>query len=90
MLSNLGFEDEANGWMIDPKELVCFEKFALTTGNQSLKMVVDENTPEGTNRTFTIAQKINMRKFTGQDMVLKCDLLAECATSGSPGSIEIL
>lgn len=93
LLANPGFEDEAdglpNGWTVTPKELVRLGQFARTTGRRSLGVVVDEKTPEDAGREVTVSQRIDVRKFAGQEVVFECDLLAKRAAYGAPVSIEL-
>jgi len=93
LLKNPCFEDEADGlpadWSVTPSELAGLEKFTHSTGQQSLKIVVDEQTPKDVERIVTLSQKIDVRKFAGQEIVFECDLLAERATYGAPVSIEL-
>jgi hypothetical protein len=93
LLSNPGFEDEVDGmpigWQIVPEALVQIDRFDHTTGRRSLKIIVDEDTAENTPREVTLSQKIDVRKFAGQEMVFQCDLLAEHAPYGAPVSIEL-
>ncbi len=93
LLTNPGFEDEADGlpvgWEVAPAELVRLGRSAHTTGERSLKVVVDENSPEGVERKVTISQTIDVHGFAGQEMVFECDLLAERAAYGAPVSIEL-
>lgn len=93
LLANPGFEDEADGlpdgWTVTPKELVRLGRFAHTAGRRSLVVVVDEKTPEDAGREVTVSQRIDVRKFAGQEVVFECDLLAERAAYGAPVSIEL-
>jgi len=92
LLVNPGFEDEAGGlpagWTA-PAALVRLERFPGTTGRRSLKIVVDENTPADAPREIAITQKIDVRRFAGQEMVFECDLLPERAAYGAPVSVEL-
>ena len=93
LLANAGFEDEVHGqpagWTATPAQLVRLGRFAHTTGQRSLGIVVDETTPEGTAREAAISQQVDVRRFAGQEMVFECDLLAERAAYGAPVSIEL-
>ena len=93
LVANPGFEDIAGGlpagWKVEPVALVRLGKFAQTTGRQSLKIVVDEDTPAGVPREVGLSQKMDVRAFAGQEMVFECDLLAERATYGAPICIEL-
>lgn len=93
LLPNHGFEDETDGlpdhWTVTPKELVRLGRFAQTTGRQSLKVVVDEKTPEDIGRDVTVSQRIDVGRFAGQEVVFECDLLAQRAAYGAPISIEL-
>ena len=89
LLSNGGFEEEASGWQATPTTLVRFGRFKHTTGERSLKVVVDEATPRGAPREAGVSQKIDVQAFAGQGMVFECDLLAERAAYGAPVSIEL-
>jgi len=93
LLTNPGFEDLSAGlpdaWTVAPKELVRLGRFAHTTGRRSLKVVVDQNTPDDAAREVTISQRIDVQKFAGQEIVFECDLLAERAAYGAPVSIEL-
>ncbi|MBM4039698.1 MAG: LamG domain-containing protein [Planctomycetes bacterium] len=89
LLANGGFEDEAAGWQVASPALVRFGRFKHTTGGRSLKAVVDEATPKDASREVSVSQKIDVRAFTAQEMVLECDLVAERAAYGAPVSIEL-
>lgn len=93
LLYNSSFEDKVDGipvgWQITPVELVRLDRFKHTTGQRSLKVVVDENTTKNTPHEVTISQMIDVRKYAGQEMVFQCDLLAERAKYGAPVSIEL-
>lgn len=94
LLVNPGFEDAAGGlpagWDVQPAALVRLGRFAHTSARQSLAIVVDEKTPADAGREVNVSQKIDVRKFAGQEMVFQCDLLAERAAYGAPVSIELL
>ncbi|MBM4083293.1 MAG: hypothetical protein FJ272_00720, partial [Planctomycetes bacterium] len=93
LAANPGFEDAASGlpvgWEVKPAALVQLGRFAHTSGQQSLKIVVDEKTPADADREVTLSQRLDVRKFAGQEMVFQCDLLAERAAYGAPVSIEL-
>jgi len=93
LLVNAGFETTSgvlpDGWTIAPGQLVRLDSFAHTTGKRSLKIVVDQTTPKDAPREVGISQKIDVRKFAGQEMLFECDLLAERAIYGAPVSIEL-
>jgi hypothetical protein len=93
LLANPGFEDAADGlpagWQVQPAALVRLGRFAHTSGRQSLAIVVDETTPADIPREATITQKIDVRRFAGQEMVFQCDLLAQRAAYGAPVAIEL-
>jgi len=93
LLSNPGFEDSTNdmpiGWQITPVKLVRLDRFEHTTGQRSLKIVVDENAAQNAPREVSISQIIDVREYAGQEMVFQCDLLAERAKYGAPVSIEL-
>ncbi len=89
LLKNACFEDETAGWSVTPSEVVSPGKFAHSTGKQSLKIVVDDNTPEDVERTITLSQRIDVREFAGQEIVFECDLMAEHAAYGVPVIIEV-
>lgn len=90
---NSGFENQVdglpNGWTAAPKPLIRLGRFDHTTGQQSLKVVVDENTPQDVGREVTIAQTIDVHEFAGQEAVFECDLMAERAAYGAPVTIEL-
>ncbi len=93
LLANPGFEDEAaglpSGWEVAPAELASLGACEHTTGERSLKIQVDENTPDDVDREVTISQRIDVREFAGQEMAFECDLLAERAAYGAPVCIEL-
>jgi hypothetical protein len=93
LLVNPGFEDSVDGmpagWQITPAELVRLDRFEHSTGQRSLKIVVDENTGQNTPREVSFSQTIDVRQYAGQEMVFQCDLLAERAQYGAPVSIEL-
>jgi len=93
LLANYSFEDDADGlpdgWTVMPQELIRLGRFAHTSGQQSRAVVVDEKTREDAGREVTITQRIDVRKFAGQEVVFECDLLAERAAYGAPVSIEL-
>ncbi len=93
LLTNPEFDEEADGlpagWTVEPGALVSLDRFARTTGERSLKIVVDEDTPEDAERNVTISQTIDVREFAGQEMVFECDLMAERAKYGAPVTIEL-
>ena len=93
VLKNPGFDDGADGgpahWQVEPAALASLGRFAHTTGPRSLKIVIDEATPRHVSRAVTISQRIDVRKFAGQEMLFECGLLAERAPYGAPVSIEL-
>jgi len=93
VLVNPGFEDAADGlplaWQVQGAALVRLGRFAHTSGQRSLAIVVDEQTPADAPREVTLSQKIEVRQFAGQEMVFQCDLLAERAAYGAPVAIEL-
>jgi len=93
LLANPGFEDEANGlpvaWEVAPREVVTLGRFEHTTGERSLKVVIDEDTAVDIDRKVTLSQSVDVRKFAGREMVFECDLLAERAAYGLPLCIEL-
>jgi len=93
LVANSGFEQEAKGlpaaWNVTEARLVSLGRFEHTTGRRSLKVVVDEKTPQDVSRTVTVSQKIDVREFAGCEMVFECDLLAERAIYGAPVLIEL-
>lgn len=93
LLKNAGFEDIASGmpaeWSCSPSELVRTGEFSHTSDDRSVRIVVDQDTPEGSSREVTISQKVDVRKYAGQEMVFECDLLAERAVYGAPVCIEL-
>jgi len=93
LLYNPSFEDKVDGlptgWQVGPLELIRLDRFEHTTGQCSLKVVVNENTVNHGPREATISQVIDVRKYAGQEMVFQCDLLAERAKYGAPVSIEL-
>ena len=93
LVANAGFEEEQgglpDGWTVNAPDLVALGRFEHTTGRQSVKIAVDEGTPEGAERTVVLSQTIDVRAYAGQEMVFECDLLAERAKYGAPVSIEL-
>ena len=93
LLTNAGFEQLADalpaGWTCSPAEIVRTGRFRETSGERSLQLVVDRHTADGTGREVTIAQKVDVRRFAGQEVLFECDLLAERAAYGAPVSIEL-
>lgn len=82
-------EDVPACWNVTSETLVSLGEFAHTTGGQSLKVTVDDQTPEDIDRQVTLSQRIDVREFAGQAMLFECDLLAERAKFGCPVSIEL-
>jgi hypothetical protein len=93
LIRNSCFEEDAEGspadWSVTPSEPVSLGKFAHSTGERSLKIAVDEKTPKDAERTVAVSQRIDVRKFAGQEIVFECDLMAERAIYGAPVSIEL-
>ncbi|MFO7903262.1 MAG: LamG domain-containing protein, partial [Pirellulaceae bacterium] len=93
LIDNGRFAEEKNGvpasWNVTPETLVSLDEFARTTGGQSLKVAVDDQTPEDVDREVTLSQRIDVREFAGQAMLFECDLLAQQAKFGCPVSIEL-
>ena len=93
MLRNPGFEETTNGrpaqWQISQPKLVSLSRFEHTSGAKSLKITVDENTPEEVPREIAISEKLDVGKFAGQKMLFECDLMAERAKYGAPVCIEL-
>ncbi len=93
LLENAGFEQLAGelpaAWTCSPSELIGAGRFKHTSGERSLKIVVDGDTPAGAGREVTISQKVNVRAFAGQEMRFACNLLAERAVYGAPVCIEL-
>ncbi len=75
LLANAGFEEEAAGlpvgWTVEPKELVSLGRFERTTGERSLKIVVDENTPE---RRAAAAGPELLNELPEADIILEAEL----------------
>jgi len=93
LLANPGFEEEANEgpaeWTAEPAALIRLDRFRHTTGRRSLKVVVDQATPAEVRREAALSQRVDVRRFAGQEVVLECDLLAERAVYGAPVAIAI-
>ena len=93
LLANPGFEDVSGelpaAWNVEPAALIRWDRFGHTTGQRSLKVIVDESTPEAIRRDVAISQQVDVRRFAGQEVVFECDLLAERATYGAPVAIAI-
>ena len=93
LLANPGFEKatdgKPDGWTVSPPELVRLGRFAGSTGQRSLMVVVDENTPPDTGREVVISRKFDVGQFAGREMVFECDLLAQKAAYGAPVCIEL-
>lgn len=93
LIANSGFDKgndgEAADWEITPAKLVSFGTFEHTTGDRSLRVHIDEDTPADVPREVTLTQRVDVREFAGQEMVFECDLLAEQAKYGCPVSIEV-
>ncbi|MEW6354872.1 MAG: LamG-like jellyroll fold domain-containing protein [Planctomycetota bacterium] len=93
LLANAGFEIEKDGrpdgWQVSPPELFTLAKFNRAAGERSVRIAVDEKTPGTTGRIAMISQKIDVRRFAGQEMVFESDLLAERAAYGAPMTVEL-
>lgn len=93
LLANAGFEETAGNipadWTVEPAALIRLDRFEHMAGKQSLKVVVDESTPAGISRDVAISQRVDVRRFAGQEVVFQCDLLAERAAYGAPVVITI-
>lgn len=93
LLVNPGFEDVSGelpaAWNVEPAALISCDRFGHTTGQRSLKVIVDESTPEAIRRDLAVSQQIDVRRFAGQEVVFECDLLAERAAYGAPVAIAI-
>lgn len=93
LLTNPGFEEVTGempaAWQIEPQALVSSDRFRHTSGLRSLKVVVDESTPESIGREVAISQRVDVRRYAGQEVVFECDLLAERAAYGAPVAIAI-
>ncbi len=93
LLRNAGFEQLAGdmpaAWTYSPSGLIGAGRFRHTSGDRSLKIVVDGDTPSDVGREVTVSQKVDVREFAGQDMLFACDLQAERAVYGAPVCIEL-
>lgn len=93
LLTNPGFEELAGetpaAWTVAPAALVHLGRFDHTTGRRSLKIAVDPSAPGTGSRDVTISQRVDVRRFAGQEAVFQCDLLAERAAYGAPVAIAI-
>ena len=93
LLANPSFEEVAGetpaDWTVEPAALVRSDRFQHTTGRRSLKVVVDRSTPAAARRDVAISQRVDVRRFAGQEVVFQCDLLAERAPYGAPVAIAI-
>lgn len=78
-----------DGWRLTPVALVRPGPFAATSGLRSLAVVVDDKTPARTPREAVVSQRVDVRRFAGQEMLFECDMMAECATYGAPVCIEL-
>ncbi|MDD4270349.1 MAG: hypothetical protein PHO07_09290 [Pirellulales bacterium] len=93
LLANPGFERLAGrlpeAWEAAPAALVQSDRFRHTTGKRSLKVVVDESTRADIGREITLSQRVDVRRYAGQEIVFECDLMAERAAYGAPVAITI-
>ena len=89
LLANPGFEHGLEGWSAAPSALMRIGTSAHTTGVSSLQIAVDETTPKDASREAVVQQRLDVRRFAGQEMVFECDLLAERAPYGAPVCITI-
>ncbi|MCH5374542.1 MAG: LamG domain-containing protein, partial [Planctomycetes bacterium] len=93
LLANASFEQSAGDlpadWKVEPAALVRVDRFRHTTGQRSLKVVVDESTPGPIRRDVAISQRVDVCRFAGQEVVFQCDLMAEQAAYGAPVAIAI-
>lgn len=89
LLSNPDFEQGTDAWKVSQGKVVQLAKHANTHGDQSLKIVVDETTPEDVSRIIDVSQRVDVRRYAGKEMVFACDLLAERARYGAPVTVEV-
>ena len=77
------------GWAVTPPDSVELGQYSHSTGRRSLKIAVNGDAPGQVVDRVEISQRIDVRKFAGQEMVFECDLLAEQACYGAPITIQL-
>ncbi|MEA3401280.1 MAG: LamG-like jellyroll fold domain-containing protein [Armatimonadota bacterium] len=94
LLTNPGFEDIEEGlpagWEISVPELASAARFENTTGQRSLRLHVDADTPEDLAREVAISQTVDVSQFAGGEAVFECDLLAERGKYGTPTTVQLI
>jgi hypothetical protein len=93
LVPNAGFEQiegsRPAGWEVTSPALVSVGKWDKGAGERSLRVVVDENTPEDADRTVYIRRMVDVSRYAGQEVAFGCDLLAERAAYGVPVTIRL-
>ncbi|MGC9317911.1 MAG: LamG-like jellyroll fold domain-containing protein [Armatimonadota bacterium] len=94
LLANPGFEDTEGavpaGWEISVPQLASLARFEHTTGERSLRLHVDADTPEELSREVAISQTVDVSEFAGGEAVFECDLLAERGKYGTPATVQLI
>ncbi|MGD9495409.1 MAG: LamG domain-containing protein [Armatimonadota bacterium] len=94
LFANPGFEetdgDLPSGWTISVPELASLGSFAHTTGECSLRLHADADTPEELAREVAVSQTVDVSQFAGCEVLFECDLLAERGKYGTPVTVELV
>lgn len=94
LLVNPGFEDEEDGvptgWTVSVPELASLARGPHTVGERSLRLHVDAETPEELARTVAVTQRVDVRRFAGQEVRFACSLFPERGKYATPVCIELV
>lgn len=94
LLVNPGFEDENGGlpagWTVSVPELASLARGPHTVGERSLRLHVDADTPEELSRTIAVTQRVDVRRFAGQEVRFACSLFPERGKYGTPMTVELV
>ncbi len=94
LLANPGFEQNEDGlpagWQVSVPELASLAGFEHSTGERSLRLHVDADTPEDLPREVAVSQTVDVSEFAGCEVLFECDLLAERGKFGTPVMVQLV
>ncbi|MFP4250115.1 MAG: LamG-like jellyroll fold domain-containing protein, partial [Armatimonadota bacterium] len=94
LVVNGGFEqadgDLPAGWEITEPSVASLGAYEHTTGERSLRLHVDADTPDDVERTVAVSQKIDVGEYAGQEIRFACSFFPERGFFGTPVTCELV
>ncbi len=94
LVANGGFEaldgELPAAWEITEPSVASVASCAHTSGERSLRLHVDADTPEDVERTVALSQRIDVADYAGQEVRFACSLFPERGLYGTPMTVELV